>query len=42
MTGNRKPSTRADQVRTRRVKEMKQQIIIATDVAENLPALLPL
>lgn len=42
MTGNRKPSTRADQVRTRRVKEMKQRIIIATDVARKPAAFTPI
>jgi hypothetical protein len=35
MIGSRKPHTRADQVRTRRVKEMKQRVIIATDVVRN-------
>jgi hypothetical protein len=33
MIGNRKPNTRADHVRTRRVKEMKQRVFIATGVA---------
>ena len=42
MTGNRKPATRADQVRTRRVKEMKQRIIIATDVARKPAAFTPI
>ena len=34
MIGSRKPNTRADHVRTRRVKEMKQRVIIATGVAK--------
>lgn len=42
MIGNRKPSSRADQVRNRRVKEMKQRIIIATDVARKPAAFTPI
>ena len=34
MIGSRKPNTRADHVRTRRVKEMKQRVIIATGAAK--------
>ncbi len=34
MIGSRKPNTRADHVRTRRVKEMKQRVFIATGVAK--------
>lgn len=42
MIGNRKPSTRADQVRNRRVKEMKQRIIIAADIARKPSAYSPI
>lgn len=42
MIGNRKPQTRADHVRTRRVKELKQRVVIATDVVKNPPQYTPI
>ena len=34
MIANRKPSCRADHVRNRRVKEMKQRVISAADIVK--------